>query len=90
MIRALLGTTRVATAVLVLAAVAATVAAAGASHHQEAHASSAPFQYAQSTVKIHNGSIPALTLNDHDAFGSGVDFVGDVNGDGVPDLIVGA
>ena len=90
MIRALLGTTRVAAAVLVLAAVAATVAAAGAPHHQEAHASSAPFQYAQSTVKIHNGSIPALTLNDHDAFGSSVDFVGDVNGDGVPDLIVGA
>ena len=68
----------------------ATVAASSASHYQEAHASSAPFQYAQSTVKIHNGSIPALALNEHDAFGSSVDFVGDVDGDGVPDLAVGA
>jgi len=92
MVRALLGTTRVAAAVLALAAVAVTAAAVttGAPYYQEAHASSAPFQYAQSTVKIHNGSIPALALNEHDSFGSSVDFVGDVNGDGVPDLMVGA
>lgn len=91
MMRALLGTARVATEVLMLVAVATAVAAAaGTSHYQEAHASSAPFQYAQSTVKIHNGSIPALAPNEHDAFGSSVDFVGDVNGDGVPDLAVGA
>ena len=92
MVRALFGTTRAAVvmAAVTLALAAVAAAATGAPHYQEAHASSAPFQYAQSIVKIHNGSLPALTLYDHDAFGGSVDFVGDVDGDGVHDLVVGA
>jgi len=81
--------------VVVVAAVVAAVAMAMPATGtvvalQDAYASSEPFQYIDRTVKIQNGTAGAPLLDGRDAFGASVDIIGDVDGNGVQDIMVGA
>ena len=58
--------------------------------YQGADAASEPFQYVDRVTKISNGTHDVLSLEDHDSFGASVDIIGDVDADGVPDMMVGA
>ena len=64
----------------------------GPFHMQEAYAIPPfeQFQHIDRVVKIHNGTLDALSFGSNDAFGASVDVIGDVDGDGTPDIMVGA
>ncbi len=43
-----------------------------------------------STIEINDSTVIGLTLDDHDYFGSSIANIGDLNGDGILDIAVGA